>query len=190
LGDIMHRGRQRHQRHVLGTVDDDLLPDRPPPLVTHVVALVQDHGVEPREPARVEHVAEDLRGHDEHGSARIDLDVARQDPDLLRPRLAAEVRVLLVGERLERRGVGDAPAAVYLTRREPHRTAHLERLTALWARGLCIGGGPAPDGLSADIFYRVEQPGDVTRLIEEDAYFTGGAWTAYRTRSFAQFLEP
>ena len=112
LGDILHRGRQRHQRHVLGTADDDLLPDRPPPLVTHVVALVQDHGVEPREPARVEHVAEDLRGHDEHGSARIDLDVARQDPDLLRPELAAEVRVLLVGERLERRGVGDAPAAV------------------------------------------------------------------------------
>ena len=76
------------------------------------MALVQDHGVEPREPARVEHVAEDLRGHDEHGSARIDLDVAREDPDLLRAELAAEVRVLLVGERLERRGVGDAPAAV------------------------------------------------------------------------------
>src|SRR5438445_434617 len=45
-------------------------------------------------------------------SARIDLDVAREDPDLLRAELAAEVRVLLVGERLERRGVGDAPAAV------------------------------------------------------------------------------
>ena len=85
---------------------------------------------------------------------------------------------------------GVTTAADYLTRREPHRTAHLERLTALRARGLCIGGGPAPDGLSADIFYRVEQPGDVTRLIEEDPYFTGGAWTAYRTRSFAQFLEP
>ncbi len=81
---------------------------------------------------------------------------------------------------------GVTTAADYITRREPHRKAHLERLTALRARGLCIGGGPAPDGLSADIFYRVEQPGDVTRLIEEDPYFTGGAWTAYRTRSFAQ----
>ena len=78
----------------------------------------------------------------------------------------------------------------YLTRREPHRTAHLERLIALRARGLCIGGGPAPDGRSADIFYRVDQPGDVARLIEEDPYFTGGAWTAYRTRSFSQFLDP
>ncbi len=71
---------------------------------------------------------------------------------------------------------GVTTAADYITRREPHRKAHLERLTALRARGLCIGGGPAPDGLSADIFYRVEQPGDVTRLIEEDPYFTGGAW--------------
>lgn len=78
----------------------------------------------------------------------------------------------------------------YPLRREPYRAAHLERLLALRARGLCVGGGPAPDGRTADILYRTEQPGDLTRLIEDDPYFTGGVWTAYSVRTFAQFLEP
>ena len=78
----------------------------------------------------------------------------------------------------------------YLVRREPHRAAHLDRLVALRARGLCVGGGPAPDGRTADVWYRTEQPGDLTRLIEEDPYVTGGVWTAYSLRTFAQFLEP
>ncbi|HYB44804.1 MAG TPA: hypothetical protein VEL75_23730 [Candidatus Methylomirabilis sp.] len=78
----------------------------------------------------------------------------------------------------------------YLTRREGHRAAHLERIAALRAGGLCVGGGPAPDGRTADIFYRVQQPGDAVKLIEEDPYFTGGVWSSYRTRSFSQFLDP
>jgi uncharacterized protein len=78
----------------------------------------------------------------------------------------------------------------YPSRREPYRKAHLERLIELRSRALCVGGGPAPDGRSADVFYRVEQPGDITRLVEEDPYYAGGAWTAYRARSFSQFLEP
>ncbi len=78
----------------------------------------------------------------------------------------------------------------YPVRREPHRAAHLERLVALRAGGLCVGGGPAPDGRTADVWYRTEQPGDLTRLIEEDPYVTGGVWTAYRVRTFTQFLEP
>ena len=53
-----------------------------------------------------------------------------------------------------------------------------------------IGGGPAPDGQTADLFYRADQPGDLTRLVEDDPYFTGGVWTAYEPRTFAQFLEP
>ena len=78
----------------------------------------------------------------------------------------------------------------YPVRREPHRQAHIERLLALRARGLCVGGGPAPDGRSADIFYRTDQPADITRLVEEDPYFTGGVWIAYHPRTFSQFLEP
>ena len=78
----------------------------------------------------------------------------------------------------------------YVARREPHRRAHLERLMGLRAQGLVIGGGLLPDGRGADIFYRVPQPDDLRRLVEEDPYFTGGAWAGYRSRSFAQFLEP
>ena len=80
--------------------------------------------------------------------------------------------------------------ADYLAKREPHRQAHLERLMGLRARGLVIGGGPSPDGRGADVFYRVQQPDDLRRLVEEDPYFTGGVWPAYTPRSFAQFLEP
>lgn len=78
----------------------------------------------------------------------------------------------------------------YLQKREPHRKAHLERLMGLRAQGLVIGGGPAPDGHGADVFYRVGQPEDLRRLVEEDPYFTGGVWPTYTPRSFAQFLEP
>ncbi len=78
----------------------------------------------------------------------------------------------------------------YLQKREPHRQAHLERLMGLRARGFVVGGGPAPDGRGADVFYRVEQPDDVRRLVEEDPYMTGGVWASYTPRSFAQFLEP
>jgi len=78
----------------------------------------------------------------------------------------------------------------YLTRREPHRRAHLERLQGLRAAGILIGGGPAPDGTSADLVYRLQQPGQLKHAIEEDPYWTGGAWVGYTPRSFAQFVEP
>ena len=78
----------------------------------------------------------------------------------------------------------------YLTRREPHRRAHLERLQGLRAAGILIGGGPAPDGKSADLFYRLQQPRQVQNAMEEDPYFVAGAWTGYTPRSFVQFVEP
>jgi uncharacterized protein YciI len=86
--------------------------------------------------------------------------------------------------------VGITTAEDYVAKREPHRRSHLERLMGLRRGGVVIGGGPTPDGRHADIFYRVQQAEDITRLIEEDPYWTGGAWTAYEPRSFAQFLEP
>ena len=78
----------------------------------------------------------------------------------------------------------------YLAKREPHRRAHIERLMGLRELGALIGGGPAPDGGSVDLVYRLQQPGQLQPAIEEDPYWVGGAWTAYRERSFAEFVEP
>lgn len=78
----------------------------------------------------------------------------------------------------------------YLVRREAHRRAHLERLQGLRAAGILIGGGPAPDGKSADLFYRLQQPRQIANAMEEDPYFVAGAWTGYTPRSFTQFVEP
>ena len=78
----------------------------------------------------------------------------------------------------------------YLTRREGHRRAHIERLQGLRAAGILIGGGPTPDGKTADIFYRLQQPAQIKPAMEEDPYWLGGVWTRYEPRSFSQFVEP
>lgn len=78
----------------------------------------------------------------------------------------------------------------YVTRREPHRRAHIERLLGLRQAGLVIGGGPAPDGKTADIFYRVQQAMQLEAIVEEDPYWVGGVWTRYTPRSFKEFIEP
>src|SRR3989442_14582274 len=85
---------------------------------------------------------------------------------------------------------GARAAADSWPRREGHRGAHLERLQGLRAAGILVGGGPAPDGKTADVFYRLQQPGQLEHAIEEDPYWTGGVWTRYEPRSFAQFVEP
>ena len=78
----------------------------------------------------------------------------------------------------------------YVTRREPHRREHIERLQGLRAAGICLGGGPSPDGHTVDIVYRLQQPWQIKHAIEEDPYWIAGAWTAYEPRSFTQFVEP
>ena len=78
----------------------------------------------------------------------------------------------------------------YLTRRESHRREHIERVQGLRAVGILIGGGPAPDGKAADMFYRLQQPGQLKNAMEEDPYWLGGVWTGYTPRSFSEFIEP
>jgi len=86
--------------------------------------------------------------------------------------------------------VAIATSADYVTRREPHRRAHIERLGGLRAAGAVIGGGPAPDGKSVDLVYRLQRPDQLKPAIEEDPYWRAGAWTAYTPRSFTNFVEP
>ena len=78
----------------------------------------------------------------------------------------------------------------YVTRREPHRRQHIERLQGLRAAGICLGGGPSLDGRTVDIVYRLQQPWQIKHAIEEDPYWIAGAWTGYEPRSFTQFVEP
>jgi uncharacterized protein YciI len=78
----------------------------------------------------------------------------------------------------------------YATRREGHRQAHIGRLEGLRGQGLCIGGGPAPDGRSADVFYRLSDPAQLRSVVEDDPYWRGGVWTEYHPRSFREFVEP
>lgn len=78
----------------------------------------------------------------------------------------------------------------YVARREPHRRQHIERLQGLRALGILIGGGPAPDGRSADLVYRLQQPGQLKPAIEEDPYWQAGAWVGYEPLAFTEFVEP
>jgi uncharacterized protein YciI len=78
----------------------------------------------------------------------------------------------------------------YVERREPHRRVHIERLARLRAAGTLVAGGPAPDGRSVDLFYRVAEPREVDGLITEDPYHRAGAWTGHRSRHFAEFVDP
>ena len=78
----------------------------------------------------------------------------------------------------------------YLERRASHRQAHFDRIVGLRGQGFVIAAGPAPDGRTADAFYRVAQPSDAVRLLEDDPYYLGKVWTAYALRTFSQFIEP
>jgi uncharacterized protein YciI len=80
--------------------------------------------------------------------------------------------------------------ADYPTRREPARQAHIERLQRLRAGGALVAGGPAADGRTAELFYRVPDPGALRQLVEEDPYFRAGAWTAYVRQDFEMFVDP
>ncbi len=86
--------------------------------------------------------------------------------------------------------VAITPSPDYVTRRVPLREAHLARLMELRARGIVVAGGPAPDGKSADIFYRVPEAAEIARVVQEDPYFTGKAWTAWTSTAFERFLDP
>ena len=88
-------------------VDDHLLPHRPAIGVLQEVHLVEDHEAEVGQRRRpgVDHVAQHLGRHHDGRRVAVDGVVAGQQPDLADAVAGGEVAVLLVRQRLERRGV-------------------------------------------------------------------------------------
>ena len=100
-------GGQTHDGHGGGQVDQHLLPDRPAIRVLQVVHLVHHDRLEPRErvAALVQHVAQHLGRHDDDRRLTVDRVVPGQQPHPIGPVGGHEIAELLVGQRLERRGV-------------------------------------------------------------------------------------
>jgi uncharacterized protein YciI len=86
--------------------------------------------------------------------------------------------------------VSIACAGDYVSRREPVRGEHIDRLRRLRAAGILVAGGPTPDGRSAELFYRVPHRDALRPIVEEDPYYRVGAWTGYVPRDFETFVDP
>ncbi len=86
--DVADRRRQPDEPNVARRLDDQLLPDRAARVVVDVVDLVE-HDIADAVDARglvVQNVAEDLRGHHQHGSAVVDGVLTRDSPMLRSPK--------------------------------------------------------------------------------------------------------
>ena len=131
---VADRGGQRDHPDRLRQVDDHFFPDRAAEPVGQVVHLVQDHVAEPGQGGRaaVQHVAQHLGGHHHHRRLAVDAVVPGQQADLARPVAADQVAVLLVGQRLDRRGV---EALTPLGQGQVHRELADHRLARPGRRG-------------------------------------------------------
>jgi hypothetical protein len=100
-------GRQRHHANVGWSMDQHLLPHRPPEPVLEVVHFVEDHELDLVEGAGVgvDHVAEDLGGHHHDLGSTVDDVVAGQQTHTLGPVGIDQIVELLIRERLDRCGV-------------------------------------------------------------------------------------
>ena len=109
LGDVADRRRQADQADVPRRLDDQLLPHGAARVVVDVVDLVEDDVADTVD-ARglvVQHVAQDLGGHHDHRGAVVDGVLAGDEADAVRAEPLAEVVVLLVAQRFQRRRVDD-----------------------------------------------------------------------------------
>ncbi len=105
--DIGDRGGQSDDADLPGKMDDDLLPDRAAETVGEVMDLVEYDEPQRVERGRmlVEHVAQYLGRHDDDVGFGVDGRVARQQPDAVGAVNGGQVMVLLVAQRLDRRGI-------------------------------------------------------------------------------------
>lgn len=152
---VRHGGRQGHQGHRLGEVNDHFLPDGTAEAVGEVVDLVHDHmaEAEQRLRARVQHVAQHLGGHHDHRRLGVDAVVTGEQADLVRAVAPGEVGVLLVGQCLDGCGVeaftallkgqvdgelADDGLAGAGGRRDEHALARFQGLTGLDLEGVQV----------------------------------------------------
>ena len=107
---VRNRRRQCDQLDAVGESEYHLLPDGSPVRIFEEVDLVEDHAPQRFEGpcAGIEHVAKYLGGHHDHRGIPPDGVVSSQQADIPRAQTAVEVPELLIGERLEGRGVEGA----------------------------------------------------------------------------------
>ena len=86
--------------------------------------------------------------------------------------------------------VSAATVEGYVTKREPFRKAHIERLVKLRSEGVVRMGGPWPDGRGVDLVYRCRDAAQLKSLGEDDPYWKGGVWSSYASLPFSVFVEP
>jgi hypothetical protein len=104
---VADRRREADQPHLLGEVQDDLLPHRTAHPVGQEMHLVHHDIGQRTQRLRpgVQHVAQHLGGHHHHRGVAVDGLVAGEQADPLGTVTAHQVAVLLVAQRLDRRGV-------------------------------------------------------------------------------------
>ena len=102
LLNVRHRSRQRNDVHMLGKVNNRLLPHRATETVRQVVHLIHHHIAQAGQRGRVgvEHVAQHLGGHHDHGCFRVNARIAGEQTHVILTVRAHKVVVLLVAQRL------------------------------------------------------------------------------------------
>ena len=137
VAELLRVGHGRGQRHQLdgrGEPDDDLFPHRSAEAVGQVMDLIHHDVTEIAQRRRVgiDHVPEHLGGHDHDVGVRVEGRVTGQQPDPLSPEPLHEIVVLLVAQRLDRRGV---EAASPLPQGQEHGELAHHRLARPGRRG-------------------------------------------------------
>jgi uncharacterized protein YciI len=73
-----------------------------------------------------------------------------------------------------------------LTKREPHRQAHLSGLARQKESGILITIGPTKDVTQVFAIYEAEDENTVRQLVESDPYWQNGIWTEYFVKEWIQ----
>ena len=104
---VAHRRREAGQSHVFGKMQDDLLPHRPTHSVGEKVHLVHHHVGQALEciGTGVQHVAQHLGGHHHNRRVTVEGLIAGQQSDPFGTVARDQIVVLLIAQRLDRRGV-------------------------------------------------------------------------------------